>query len=71
MKIGPIDLLVDTGTILSITTQPMGPFSQRHVTIAGAMGDQTHCPFLISRKCSLGKHEVKHESSTFLIALWP
>jgi hypothetical protein len=39
----------------------MGPLSQRHVTIVRAMGDQTCCPFLVSRKCNLGKHEVRHE----------
>jgi hypothetical protein len=25
------------------------------------MRDQTHCPFLVSRKCNLEKHEVRHE----------
>jgi hypothetical protein len=39
----------------------MSPLSQKHETTVGAMGDQTHRPFLASRKCNLGKHEVKHE----------
>jgi hypothetical protein len=25
------------------------------------MGDQTYCPFLVSRQCNLGKQEVRHE----------
>jgi hypothetical protein len=39
----------------------MALLSSRHATIVGATGDQTFCPFLISRKCNLGKHEVRHE----------
>jgi hypothetical protein len=63
MKIGghPVDLLVDTGSTHLVVTQSVGPLSQRHATIVGAMGDQTCCPFLLSRKCNLGKHEVRHE----------
>jgi hypothetical protein len=57
----PITLMVDTGMTHSVVTQPMDPLSQRHTTIVGAMGDQTHCPFRISKKCNLGKHEVRHE----------
>jgi hypothetical protein len=73
MKIGgkPIDLLVDTGATHSVVTQPVGPLSQRHATIVGAMGGQTHRPFLISRKCNLGTQEEGMSSSTFLIALRP
>jgi hypothetical protein len=39
----------------------VGPLSQRHATIVRALGDRTCCPFLISRKCNLEKHEVRHE----------
>jgi hypothetical protein len=39
----------------------MGPLSHRQATIVGATGNQTCCPFLVSRKCNLGKHEVRHE----------
>jgi hypothetical protein len=39
----------------------LGPFSQRHATIVGAVGDQICCLFLVPRKCNLGKHEVRHE----------
>jgi hypothetical protein len=62
MKIGvhPIDLLVDTGMIHLIVTQPVGPLSQRHATTVGGMGDQTHHPFRVSTECNLGKHEVRH-----------
>jgi hypothetical protein len=31
------------------------------MTIVRAMGDQTCHPFLESRKCNLGKNEVRHE----------
>jgi hypothetical protein len=57
----PIDLLVDSGTTHLIVTQPVGLLSQRHVTIISTTEDQIHCPFLIARKCSLGKHEVRHK----------
>jgi hypothetical protein len=72
MKIGshPADLLVDTGVTHSVGTQPVGSLSQRHVTIVGTMGGQTCHPFLVSRKCNLGKQEEGMSSSTFLIALW-
>jgi hypothetical protein len=39
----------------------MGSLSQRHATIVRATGDQTRHPFLVSRKCNLGKHEERHE----------
>jgi hypothetical protein len=39
----------------------MGSLSQRYAAIVKATGDQTHCSLLISRKCNLGKHEVRHE----------
>jgi hypothetical protein len=39
----------------------MGPLSQRHANIVGATGNQTCHPFLLFRKCNLGKHEVGHE----------
>jgi hypothetical protein len=63
MKIGdcPVDLLVDTGLTHSVVTQFVEPFSQRHVTVVGATGNQTHHPLFMSRKCNLGKHEVRHE----------
>jgi hypothetical protein len=63
MNIGgyPTDLLVDTSITHSVVIQPVGSLLQRHETIVRAMGDQTHCPFLISRKCKLGKYEVRHE----------
>jgi hypothetical protein len=57
----PVDLLVDIGVTYLVVTQPVVPLLQRHMTIVGAMGYQTHCPFLVSRKCNLGKHEVRHE----------
>jgi hypothetical protein len=57
----PIDLMVDTGMIHLVVTQSMSLLFQRHETIVGAMGDWTCCPFLISRKCNLGKHEVRPE----------
>jgi hypothetical protein len=73
MKIGvnAIDLTVDTGMNHLVGTQPVGALSQRLVTIVGTTGDQTHCPFLMSRKCNLEKYEVSHEFLYFLIALWP
>jgi hypothetical protein len=63
IKIGdhPIDLMGDTGMTHSVVTQPVGPLSQRHATIVGATGYQTCHTFLVSRKCNLGKHEVRHE----------
>jgi hypothetical protein len=39
----------------------VGPLSQRHKAIVWATKDQTHHPFLISRKCNLKKHEVRQE----------
>jgi hypothetical protein len=30
----------------SAVTQQVGPLSQKHTTITGTTGDQTHCPFL-------------------------
>jgi hypothetical protein len=27
----------------------------------GTTGNQARCPFLVSRQCNLGSHEVKHE----------
>jgi hypothetical protein len=56
-----IYLLMDSGLTHSVVTQPMGPLSQRHATIVRTMGDQTHLLFLISRKCNLEKHEVRHK----------
>jgi hypothetical protein len=53
--------MVDTGMTHSVVSQSVGPLSQRHATIVRAMGNQACCPFLIPRKCNLGKHEVKHE----------
>jgi hypothetical protein len=47
--------------IHSFVTQLICPLSQRHVTIVRVIGDQTQNPFLASRKCNRGKHEVKHE----------
>jgi hypothetical protein len=55
------DLLMDTSMTHSVVTQRVGPLSQRHATIVRALGDQTCCPFLISRKRNLEKHEVRHE----------
>jgi hypothetical protein len=39
----------------------MGSLSQRHETIVGTREDQPRCLFLISRKCNLEKHEVRHK----------
>jgi hypothetical protein len=63
MKIGghPVDLLVYTGMTHSFVTQLVGLLLHTHATIVGAMKDQTCRLFLISRKCNLGKHEVRHE----------
>jgi hypothetical protein len=57
----PIDLQMDTGLTQSVVTQPVGPLSQRHVSKVGTLGDQTHHPFLVSRKYSLGKYNVRHK----------
>jgi predicted aspartyl protease len=57
----PIDFMVDTGAKNSVVTQTVGPLSQKHITIIGATGDQTRCPFLLSRQCNIGSHEVRHE----------
>jgi hypothetical protein len=35
----------------------MGPLSQTHTTLVRATGDKTHRPFLVYRKCNLGKHK--------------
>jgi hypothetical protein len=40
----PVVLLMDTGMTHSVVTQQVGPLSQRHVTIVGALGDQICCP---------------------------
>jgi hypothetical protein len=63
MKVGscPTDLLVNTGMTHSTVSQHKDPFSQRHATIVRAIKDQTSLPFLISKKCGIGKHEVRHE----------
>jgi hypothetical protein len=65
MNVGvhPVDLLMDIGSTHSVVTQPMGLLSQRHATIVRDMGDQTHHPFFISRKCNLEKHELRHKFS--------
>jgi hypothetical protein len=50
----------------------MGLLSRRHVTIIGAMWNQTCRPVLIARKCNLGKHEGRKEFLYFpdsLVAL--
>lgn len=41
------DFMVDMGAEHSVVTQLVGPLSQRQATIVGAMGSQTHCPFLL------------------------
>jgi hypothetical protein len=57
----PVDLMVDTGTEHSVVTQPVSPLSQKHTTIIGATEDQACHPFLVSRQCNLGSHEVRHK----------
>jgi hypothetical protein len=57
----PIDFMVDMGADHSVVTQPVGPLSQKHTTSIGATGDWAHQLFLVSRQCSLGSHEVRHE----------
>jgi hypothetical protein len=37
------------------------PISKRHQTIVGAMGTQTHFPFLQPQKCTLGGYLMTHE----------
>jgi hypothetical protein len=53
--------MVDTGAELSFVNQPVGPLSQKHTAVIGATGDQAQCPFLVSRQCNLGSHEVRHD----------
>jgi hypothetical protein len=53
--------MVDTGQEHSVVIQLVGPLSQKHSTIIGATGDQACCPFLVSRQCNLGSHEIRHE----------
>jgi hypothetical protein len=62
MKIGGhlVDLMVNTGAKHSVVTQPVGPLSQKHATVFGAMGNWALCSFL-SRQCNLWYHEVKHK----------
>jgi hypothetical protein len=60
MRIGghPIDFMVDMGAEHSVVTHPVGPISQKHATIIGATGNWACHPFLVSRQCNLGSHEV-------------
>jgi hypothetical protein len=55
----PIDLMVDMGAEHSVVTQPVGPLSQNHTTIIGAIENWASHPFLVSRQCNLGSHEVR------------
>jgi hypothetical protein len=57
----PINLMVDTGAEHSVVTQPVGLLSQKHTTSIRAIEDWVCHPFLISRQCNLGSHEVRHE----------
>jgi hypothetical protein len=57
----PVDLMVNTEVEHSVVTQPVGLLSQKNATIIGAMGNQAHCPFLVSRQCNLEIHEAKHK----------
>lgn len=50
--------MVDTGGEHTVVTQPMGPLSQRQVTIVGAMGNRTRYLFLLPQRSCLGSHEV-------------
>jgi hypothetical protein len=63
MKIGghPIDLMVDMGTEHSVVTKLVGPLSKKHTAIIGATGYQVCCPFLMTKQCNPGCHEVRHE----------
>jgi hypothetical protein len=61
IPLDPLSPMEDNGMTHSVITEAVGPLSHGHATIVGAMGDQTHCSTLISRKCHLGKHEVRHE----------
>jgi hypothetical protein len=53
--------MMDTGAGHSVVTQPVCLLSQKHTTIVRATGDWANHPFLLSRQCSLGSHEVRHE----------
>lgn len=54
----PIDLMIDTRSEYTVVTQPIGPLAQRQATIVGAMGSQTHRPFLLPQQCNLGGGKV-------------
>jgi hypothetical protein len=53
--------MVGTVAEHSIMTQPVGSLSQKHATIIWATGNHAHHPFLVSRQCNLGSHEVRHD----------
>jgi hypothetical protein len=63
MKIGghSTDIMVDMGAKHSVVTQAVGPLSNKHTTIIGAIENQAHHSFLVARQCTLGSHEVRHE----------
>jgi hypothetical protein len=53
--------MVDMGTKHSVVTQPVAPLSKTHATVIRAMENWTHSPFLVSRRCNLVSHEIRHE----------
>jgi hypothetical protein len=53
--------MVNMGEEHSVVAQPVGLLSQNHATIIRTTGKWAHWPFLVSRQCILGSHEVRHE----------
>uniref|UniRef100_A0A8C5MRQ8 ribonuclease H n=1 Tax=Leptobrachium leishanense TaxID=445787 RepID=A0A8C5MRQ8_9ANUR len=53
--------MVDTSAEYSVVTQQIAPPMGNEVDIVGAMGVSAKYPFLASRKCSVGGHNVEHE----------
>uniref|UniRef100_A0A8C5MT19 ribonuclease H n=1 Tax=Leptobrachium leishanense TaxID=445787 RepID=A0A8C5MT19_9ANUR len=63
MRVGNKDeiFMIDTGAEYSVVTQQIAPPMGTEVDIVGAMGVSAKYPFLASRKCSVGGHNVEHE----------
>uniref|UniRef100_A0A8C5PK34 ribonuclease H n=1 Tax=Leptobrachium leishanense TaxID=445787 RepID=A0A8C5PK34_9ANUR len=63
MRVGNKDeiFMVDTGAEYSVVTKQIAPPMGNEVDIMGAMGVSAKYPFLASRKCSVGGHNVEHE----------
>uniref|UniRef100_A0A8C5MW77 TBC1 domain family member 31 n=1 Tax=Leptobrachium leishanense TaxID=445787 RepID=A0A8C5MW77_9ANUR len=63
MRVGNKDevFMVDTGAEYSVVTKQIAPPLGNEVDIMGAMGVSAKYPFLASRKCSVGGHNVEYE----------